>query len=130
MTSCPPRRCATLLPLDPHRLLFLPGAAMQAQDPRKRTDHRLVIPGGVGMALVQVVYDVADSLVAYHPRHDPWRIWKPSGPRYPSPWNGDTHSAPTYSVDYDLLASHLTVERRWLTEHPSPSRAAAGQGGA
>lgn len=47
-----------LLPLDPHRLLFLPGTGMRARDPRKRTDHRSLIPGGVGMALVQVAYDV------------------------------------------------------------------------
>lgn len=79
-----------LLPLDPHRLLFLPGADMLARDRRKRTDHRLVIPGGVGTALVQVAYDVADAFVAHHPRHDPWRYWQPSGPRHrhPSPWEG------------------------------------------
>ncbi|MDH6492646.1 DUF4238 domain-containing protein [Streptomyces sp. SAI-127] len=115
--------CDILLPLDPHRLLFLPSAAMLARDPRKRTDHRLVIPGGVGIALVQVTYDVADAFVAHHPRHDPWRHWQPSGPRHPSPWNGDSHSAPMYSLEYDVLAPHLTVERRWLTEHPPPHTA-------
>jgi hypothetical protein len=56
-----------LLPLDPHRLLFLPGTGMPARDPRKRTDHRLVIPGRVGIALVQVTYDVADAFVTHHP---------------------------------------------------------------
>lgn len=70
------------------------------------------------MALAQVTYDVADTLVAHHPHHDPWRYWQPSGPRQPSPWDGDNHPAPTYSLDYDVLASHLTVERCWLTEHP------------
>lgn len=117
-----------VLPLDPHRLLFLPGAGMQTRDPGKRVDHRLVIPGGVGMGLVQVAYDVADTFVAHHPRHDPWRHWKPSGPRHPSPWNGETHSAPMHAMEYDLLAPHLTVERRWLTEHPPPRSGASPSG--
>ncbi|MFJ9627407.1 DUF4238 domain-containing protein [Streptomyces sp. NPDC101175] len=110
-----------LLPLDPHRLLFLPGTGMRATDPRKRTDHRALVPGGLGIALVQVVYDVADAFVAHHPRHDPWRHWRPSGPRHPAPWNGESQSAPAYTFEYDVLAPHLTVERRWLTEHPTPN---------
>jgi hypothetical protein len=114
-------RSDILLPLDPHRLLFLPRVGLQARDPRKRTDHRAVIPGCMGMALVQVAYDVADAFVAHHPRHDPWRHWQPSGPRHPSPWNGDSHSAPMYSMEYDVLAPYLTVERRRLTEHPTPN---------
>ncbi|MFB8235587.1 DUF4238 domain-containing protein [Kitasatospora purpeofusca] len=112
--------CDILLPLDPHRLLFLPGAAMQQHDPGKRSDHRMKIEGGVGMALVQTVYDVADAFVLHHPKHDPWHHWKPSGPRQPAPWTGDDHPGPMYVMEYGLLAPHLTVERRWLTEHPSP----------
>ncbi|WP_416960785.1 hypothetical protein [Streptomyces sp. Agncl-13] len=69
------------------------------------------------MGLVQVTYDVADAFVAHHPQHDPWRYWQPSGPRQPSPWNGDSPSAPMYTLEYDTLAPELTVERRWLTEH-------------
>ncbi|NEC91132.1 hypothetical protein [Streptomyces sp. SID12501] len=88
-----------LLPLDPHRLLFLPGTGMRARDPRKRTDHRSLIPGRVGMTLVQVAYDVADAFVAHHPRHDPGQHWRPSGSRHPAPWNRDSQSAPTYTFE-------------------------------
>ncbi|NUO43161.1 MAG: hypothetical protein HOV82_14075 [Streptomyces sp.] len=71
------------------------------------------------MALVQVAYAVADAFLAHHPRHDPWRHGQRTGPRHPSPWNGDSHSAPTYSMEYDVPAPHLTVERRRLTGHPT-----------
>jgi hypothetical protein len=107
-----------LIPLDPHRLLFMPSPRMQADDPSKRADHRMKIPGAIGMALVQIAYDVADAYVIHHPRHDPWAHWAPTGPRQPTPWNGTNHSAPTYVLDYATMAPHLTVERRWLTEHP------------
>ncbi|SEB60947.1 DUF4238 domain-containing protein [Streptomyces melanosporofaciens] len=113
--------CDILVPLDPHRLLFMPSPRMQADDPYKRADHRMKIPGAVGMALVQVAYDVADALVIHHPRHDPWVHWAPSGPRQPAPWNGKNHDAPKYVLEYGTLAPHLTVERHWLTEHPPAS---------
>lgn len=48
--------------------MFLPGVGMRDRDPRKRADHRSVIPGVVAMGLVQVTYDVADAFVAHHPR--------------------------------------------------------------
>ncbi|MFF9378863.1 DUF4238 domain-containing protein [Streptomyces griseoluteus] len=98
-----------MLPLDPHRLLFLPNPSMQAADPRKRTDHRMKIPGSLGMLFVGIAYDAADAFVIHHPAHDPWRHWKPDGPRLPSPWDGQDHAAPTY-----------LLERRWLAEHPPP----------
>lgn len=112
--------CDVLLPLDPHRLLFLPGAGMQAADPRKQSDHRMKIPGGVGIGLVQVAYDVADKFVVHHSAHDPWRHWQPSGPRHPAPWEGQVHPAPMHAFEYEVLQPHLTVERRWLTQHPRP----------
>ncbi|MEU6914060.1 DUF4238 domain-containing protein [Streptomyces olindensis] len=112
--------CDVLLPLDPHRLLFLPGAGMQAADPRKQVDHRMKLPGGVGIGLVQVAYDVADKLVVHHPAHDPWRHWQPTGTRQPAPWEGETHPAPMHALEYDVLHPDLTVERRWLTQHPAP----------
>ncbi|MFG2732222.1 hypothetical protein [Streptomyces canus] len=75
----------------------------------------------MGTALVQVAYDTADAVVAHHPRHDPWRHWQPSGPRHPSPWNGESHPAPMHSLEYDVLARDLTVEGRRLSEHQAPS---------
>ncbi|WP_431681167.1 DUF4238 domain-containing protein [Kitasatospora sp. KL5] len=119
--------CDILLPLDPHRFLFLPGHGMQEQDPLKRSDHRMKFHGGLGMALVQIVYDVADAFVLHHPRHDPWRHWKPDGPRQPAPWDGDDHPAPMYAMDYEVLAPHLTVERRWLDEHAPPAPRSASK---
>lgn len=110
-----------MLPLDPHRLIFMPNRTLQADDPNKRVDHRMKISGAVGIALVQVAYDVADALVIHHPQHNPWRHWKPSGPRQPTPWDGKDHPAPMYALEYPTLPPHLTVERRWLTEHPPPS---------
>jgi hypothetical protein len=88
------------------------------------------IDGGVGLLFVEAAYDVADAVVLHHPRHDPWRHWEPSGPRQPTPWNGSEHPGPEYMLEYPALAPHLTVERRWLDEHP-PSRSkhsAAGRG--
>lgn len=87
-----------MLPLDPHRPLFLPSSAQQLTDPRKRTDHLLRIEGAVGMALVEVAYDVADQFVVHHPRHDPWLHWKPNSPRQPRPWAGEARSAPQYDT--------------------------------
>lgn len=120
--------CDIMLPLDPHRLLFLPNPGMQAADPHKRTDHRMKIPGAMGMAFVDIAYDAADAFVIHHPGHDPWRHWRPDGPRLPAPWDGQDHEAPTYALEYGTLPSHLTVERRWLTEHP-PARVAPPRDG-
>ncbi|MEV7678084.1 DUF4238 domain-containing protein [Streptomyces sp. NPDC088341] len=87
-----------LLPLDPHRLLFLPGTGMRARDPRKRTDHRSLIPGGVGMALVQVAYD--------------WPT--PSSPTTPGTTPGTTGNPPGHATP---LPGTETASRR----RPTPS---------
>lgn len=114
-----------MLPLDPHRLLFLPSPAEQLTDPRKRTDHLLHIEGAVGMALVEVAYDVADQFVVHHPRHDPWLHWKPHSPRQPRPWAGEDHSAPQYAIQYTVFPPDRNIERRWTIEHPPPRTAAS-----
>jgi hypothetical protein len=119
--------CDIMLPLDPHRILFLPSPHMQLRDPGKRIDHRMKIDGGVGTLFVQAAYDVADTVVLHHPRHDPWRHWQPDGPRQPAVWNGEEHPGPEYILEYPTLPSHLTVARRWLTEHPPPRTASADQ---
>ncbi|MFF3312820.1 DUF4238 domain-containing protein [Streptomyces sp. NPDC002952] len=109
-----------MLPLDPHRFLFLPGPATQEADPRKRVDHLMHAEGTIGMALVEVAYDVADQFIVHHPQHDPWRHWKPSGPGQPKPWEGQTHCAPQYILEYDVFPPHQNIERRWTVEHPPP----------
>lgn len=108
---------SVMLPLDPHRFLYLPSPAEQ-DDPRKGVDHLMHAKGGIGMALLQVAYDVADEFVVHHPRHDPWQYWQPTGPGMPKPWEGDTHSAPQYILEYPVLDPTWNIERRWTTEHP------------
>lgn len=114
-----------MLPLDPHRLLFLPSPSAQLDDPYKRRDHLLHVTGAVGMALVEIAYDVADQFVVHHPRHDPWLHWKPDGPRHPRPWAGEDHSSPQYALQYSVFPSDRNIERRWSIEHPPPKTAAS-----
>ncbi|MFI6440126.1 DUF4238 domain-containing protein [Streptomyces sp. NPDC050759] len=114
-----------MLPLDPHRLLFLPSPAEQLTDPRKRTDHLLHVEGAVGKALVEVAYDVADQFVIHHPRHDPWLHWKPNSPRQPRRWAGEEHSALQYALQYPVFLPNRNIERRWTIEHPPPRAAAS-----
>ncbi|MFF6835932.1 DUF4238 domain-containing protein [Streptomyces sp. NPDC012438] len=109
-----------MLPLDPHRFLFLPSPGTQESDPRKRVDHLMHAEGAIGRAFVDVAYDVADQFVIHHPQHDPWKHWKPTGPRQPKAWEGQTHSAPQYIIEYDAFPPHLNIERRWTVEHPPP----------
>ncbi|MXQ63144.1 DUF4238 domain-containing protein [Actinomadura rayongensis] len=111
--------CDIALSLDPHRLLLLPGSYLQMEDPNKRIDHRMVFQGAMGLALVQIVYDAADALIAHHPLHDPWRHWKPTGPRLPAPWEGEHHPSPEYAIEYNTLPPNETVEKRWTTQHPA-----------
>ncbi|UGQ10460.1 DUF4238 domain-containing protein [Yinghuangia sp. ASG 101] len=110
-----------VLPLDPHRVLILPGIGMR-DHPAKHNDHRLTLPGGIGLMLPQVAYDAADSQVFQHPDHDPFRLLLPDGPRLPEP-DQDTGDGlgPQYLITYDALPPHLTIDRRWVTEHaPRP----------
>ncbi|WP_331749907.1 DUF4238 domain-containing protein (plasmid) [Streptomyces longwoodensis] len=110
-----------LLPLDPHRFLFLPSPATRGTDRRKHTDHLMHAEGALGFALVEVAYDVADQFVLHHPEHDPWKHWKPNSPGQPKPWDGQTHSAPQYILQYGIIPPNQNIERRWTVEHP-PSR--------
>ncbi|WP_432190620.1 hypothetical protein [Streptomyces sp. Tue6028] len=95
-----------MLPLDPHRFLFPPGSATQETDPRKRVDHLMHAEGTIGMALVEVAYNVADQFIVHHPQHAPWRHWKPSGSGQPKAWEGQAHSAPQYILEYDVFSPH------------------------
>ncbi|MFD5474456.1 DUF4238 domain-containing protein [Streptomyces sp. NPDC127105] len=113
-----------MLPLDPHRLLFLPSPTQQRTDLRKRVDHLLHIKGAVGMALVGIAWDVAEQFVVHHPQHDPWKHWKPAGPRQPRPWAGESHPAPQYALEYPVFPQDRNIERRWTIEHPPPRAAA------
>lgn len=112
-----------VLPLDPHRFIFLLGPSSQ-DDPRTQRDHRLKLPGGLGMIVNDIVYSAADRYIFWHPDHDVIagliRSRIHESPRLPRPWAGETHEAPNFMVRYGALHPDFTVERRWLTEHPPP----------
>jgi hypothetical protein len=110
-----------VLPLDPHRFLFMPEVATQEQDPRKRIDHRMKLDGGLGTALSHVLHDAADAFVLHHPRHPPPVDRLRDGPRLPNPWAGDSHTAPEYFISYNVLAADANVERHWIDKHPGKS---------
>lgn len=109
-----------VLPLDPHRLLMLPGLHSRADDPDKRCDHRIVL-GGEGLILLDIVRDAADRHLFHHPNHPP-HLEGGTGPRLPTPWTGEARTGgPQYVIEYETLAPHLTIERRWVHEHPPPN---------
>ncbi len=107
-----------LLPLDPHRLLYLPGLAEPSPDPRKSVDHRIKLDGGLGIFANQIMFDAADVHLFQHPKHPAMRGVHPGG-RLPTPWDGyEPRRGPAYVVEYAALDPEMTVDRRWLTDHP------------
>jgi len=64
-----------VLALDPHRFLIMPGIHLRRDDPRKRVDHLAKFEGGLGLALVQTIYDAADTQVYCNPEHVQRRVW-------------------------------------------------------
>lgn len=108
-----------VLPLDPHRFLYLPGATALS-DRQKRLDHRLKLDGSLGLFVSEILRDAADRYILHHPLHEPpWLDHlHDARPRLPRPWRAEEHSAPEYYVSYAVLPSDVTVERRWLSEHP------------
>lgn len=109
------------LPLDPHRFLLMPGIQDQEEDQRKRVEHRTKLDGGFGLFFNDVIWAAADRLVFWHPEHDPtgYMTGIDRGPRLPSPGTGTEDSVPQYAVMYGVLPPDMTVDRRWLAEHPS-----------
>jgi hypothetical protein len=111
------------LPLDPHRFLLMPGRQLQEEDRLKRADHREKLDGGLGLFFNDAIWAAADRLVFYHPQHNPIAHFADKsgrGPRLPAPGTGGENGAPQYAISYGVLPPDLTVERRWLTEHPPP----------
>lgn len=114
------------LPLDPHRFLLLPGHSLQAEDRRKRVDHRLKLDGGVGLFFNEAVWAAASKHVFFHPQHNPLihMNGKGLGPRLPEPGTGG--EPPTYALEYPTMPAGFSVLRRWLTEHAPPKDASSG----
>ncbi|WP_143760858.1 DUF4238 domain-containing protein [Actinosynnema mirum] len=109
-----------VLPLDPHRFLFLPNWSDRRDDPQKRVDHLLKMDQGIGQIISAMVFEAADSHVFCHRDHDPSRHLDLVGPRLPRPWTGETGTGPSWVIEYPVMEPGWTIERRWLTEHPPP----------
>ncbi|MFI9589779.1 DUF4238 domain-containing protein [Nonomuraea sp. NPDC052265] len=122
-----------ILPLDPHRFLILPGLTTLGDDAGKQRDHLTKFPGGLGLWINGVIFDAADSHLYCHPGHDPLPFLGAhlGSARLPEPWSGEGQAdrpSPSYLVEYSVLGANLTVERRWLNEHPpAPPAPAAGK---
>lgn len=110
-----------LLPLDPHRFLFLPSIPMQEEDERKAVDHRLKLDGGMGVSFSQMVRDAADRHLFHRPCHPPpWVERHTDSSRVTRLWEGeDLELGPEYYISYATMHADLAVERRWIEEHPS-----------
>ncbi|MFI6581823.1 DUF4238 domain-containing protein [Embleya sp. NPDC050493] len=108
-----------LLPLDPHRFLFLPGPGM-LDDPAKRLDHRLHLPGCMSLFLSDAIFEAADRQIFRHPHHDPLRHKQLElAARLPTPWtDGRDREGPGYVLEYPVMPRGFTIERRWTREHP------------
>lgn len=106
------------LPLDAHRLLFLPGHTHRG-NPRVSVDHRFHLPGGVALPLNDLQVATATRHIFSHPEHDLWKKHlNPHprvGPRSPA---GDEFGG--IVLQYDALPHGDGVERRWLDTHPGP----------
>ncbi len=109
-----------VLPLDPHRFLMLPGAG-SVKDPAKRSDHLAKFDGGLGRFVNQAIYDAADEHIFFHPDHADALSWTETSARLPSP-EADTTGAHEhgYVLSYRALPTGYTVDRRWVSDHPSP----------
>jgi hypothetical protein len=67
-----------------------------------------------------MIFEAADSHVFCHRDHDLFQDLHLVGPRLSRPWAGETMDGPSWVVEYPVMESDWTVERRWLTEHPLP----------
>ncbi|MFI6029572.1 DUF4238 domain-containing protein [Amycolatopsis magusensis] len=109
-----------ILPLDPHRFLLLPGFRAREEDPRKRRDHLLKLPGGLGAIISQTIFAAAHSHVFCHELHDSIGQLEFGGPRLRAPWEGSTDGGPSWLLEYATLNAGWTVDRKWLSEHLPP----------
>jgi hypothetical protein len=98
------------LPLDPHRCLYLPGAASEGADTRLRSDHRLKFHPGHAMALNSAMLDASVRHTFFHPDHDPTPHARPALDL--------ASNLPRFLMNYDVLAPDFGVQRRWLDTHP------------
>lgn len=100
------------LPLDPHRMLFLPGFLHRA-NLAVMEDHKFNLPGGLAIALNDSVREAAVRHVFSHPSHDPMKMLEgrtsliDSFPGAPG----------EFVMNYHPMPDGYGVERRWLDDH-------------
>ncbi|MBD8515828.1 DUF4238 domain-containing protein [Plantibacter sp. CFBP 8804] len=113
-----------VFPLDPHRLIFMPGVFLVDEDPRKGRDHRIKFDG-IGQAFTQAVFDAADRYTFAHPSHIPdARLMHYNG-RLPAPGQPDNGGG--YALSYAPMHPDFTIEKRWASEHPPPRSMTKGR---
>jgi hypothetical protein len=107
------------LPLDPHRMLFLPGF-LHRGNPEVLQDHKFNLPGGLAIALNNAVREAAVRHVFFHPSHDPTQ--RVEDKRLMMAQGFDTPAE--YVLSYTPITEGY-VERIWLDRHvePNPERA-------
>lgn len=100
------------LPLDPHRMLFLPGFLHRENLPVMR-DHKFNLPGGLAIPLNDAVREAAVRHVFFHPSHNPVDRFEDA-----SRFMGSRLDTPSeFVMKYQPIPPPYGVERRWLDEH-------------
>ena len=103
------------VPLDPHRFLYLP-AAMHADEPLLRKDHRINFPGTYGIAMNELMIETAHRHVFWHPDHDPRDRMTFDGAHAAE--RARANGGSQLITYYDTFDDGRGVERRWLALHP------------
>ena len=96
-----------MFPLDPHRLIFMPGPDLIEDDARKGKDHRIAFDG-LGHAFVDATYAAADRFIFSHPDHPPTMLDATRAGRLRTP-GGEGHS-PEYMISYEPI--HRVIRSR------------------
>ena len=102
------------VPLDPHRFLYLPGALHKGR-PRLLQDHWINLPGGLAIALNDLILETAHRHVFFHPDHDPRVKMDESLIAETVARRGSELSQSVMS--YNAMAPGTGIERRWLDRH-------------
>lgn len=101
------------LPLDSHRFIYMPGSTHQDR-PNLMTDHRINLPGGVTLALNNLVIETAHRHIFFHPEHDPRErmieVEETAQRRSLGHPSGSI-------ISYNAMPPGMSIERRWLERH-------------
>ncbi|MGC5225450.1 DUF4238 domain-containing protein [Micromonospora sp. DT81.3] len=106
-----------MFPLDPHRLIFMPGPDLIDRNARKGRDHRIAFDG-LGHAFVDATYAAADRFIFSHPDHPPTMLDETRAGRLRAP--GEDGFSPEYMISYDPMPPGYTIAQRWASDHNPP----------